>query len=613
MLLAVLALRLPFLNQAIQGDDVNYLYGAQHAQIDPLHPNHARYVYLGRLVDMRGQPHPPLNSWYLAALLAILGDVKEVPYHAAYILFSVIAAVSALSLARRFSPHPLAAALLFIVTPAFVVNGNSLESDLPFVAFWLLSIALFVKATDTHSIPLLLAASAAMSLGAMSAYQAVIMTPILLLYGRKWPASWLAALTAPAVVSAWQLYERFSSGALPVAVLAGYMQSYNLQAVEQKLKSAAALTGHLGWLVFPGLWIPGLGAIPFAIGGAFLDLNPLFWASFAIGAGIIIWCARNWRDFLAQWILIFFASALVIFFAGAARYLLPIALPVAILATRRLSLRWLYAGFACELALSVLLAVVNYQHWDGYRQFARALRKDSENKRVWVNGEWGLRFYLEQDGALPLMQGQVLHPGEIVVFSELAFPMRVSTGGGVLETMAQRDISSPIPLRLVALHGRSAYSSPIWGLRPLDVSTNIIDRVRAELAIERKPVLSVLPMNAPEAEQQIVSGIYGIENGQWRWMGAKGVVLLKPPGGPAKLTIRLFIPDPAPGRSVEAFVNGRRVASQTYAKPGAYTLESAPLDVSGESIDVTITIDKTFSTPGDQRQLGLILTAIALR
>jgi hypothetical protein len=43
----VLLLRLPFLNEAVQGDDVYYLYGAQHAQIDPLHPLHTHYAFLG--------------------------------------------------------------------------------------------------------------------------------------------------------------------------------------------------------------------------------------------------------------------------------------------------------------------------------------------------------------------------------------------------------------------------------------------------------------------------------------------------------------------------------------------------------------------------------------
>src|SRR5580692_4619289 len=102
VVLFVLALRLPFLNQAIQGDDPYYLYGAEHAQIDPLHPAQARYLFQGDLVDMRGFPHPPLNSWILAAPLAVLGDVYEKQFHFRYILWSVIAAVATWSLARRF-------------------------------------------------------------------------------------------------------------------------------------------------------------------------------------------------------------------------------------------------------------------------------------------------------------------------------------------------------------------------------------------------------------------------------------------------------------------------------------------------------------------------------
>ena len=128
-----------FLHQAVQGDDPYYLYGAEHAQIDPLHPASARYIFQGDLVDMRGHPHPPLDSWILAGLLAVFGDVREVPFHFAYILFSLIAALSMWSLARRFCERPLLATLVFIAVPAFVVNGNSFEADLPFLAFWMLA------------------------------------------------------------------------------------------------------------------------------------------------------------------------------------------------------------------------------------------------------------------------------------------------------------------------------------------------------------------------------------------------------------------------------------------------------------------------------------------
>ena len=62
VLAAVVLLRVPFLNQAIQGDDPTYLAMAEHALMEPLHPAHAMYVFQGDLVDLRGHPHPPLNA-----------------------------------------------------------------------------------------------------------------------------------------------------------------------------------------------------------------------------------------------------------------------------------------------------------------------------------------------------------------------------------------------------------------------------------------------------------------------------------------------------------------------------------------------------------------------
>lgn len=594
----------------MQGDDVLYLTEAEHAQIEPLHPKHTEYVFMGREIDMRGQSHPPLNAWVLATLLATFRDIREIPFHAAYILFSLIAAFSALALARRFSPHPLLATLLFIATPVFVVNGTSLEADVPFAAVWLAATALYVWAVD-HRSPRVLAASAlAMALAGICAYQSVLLTPILFLYGRKWRTAGLAALTPIAALGVWQLFERFSTGALPAGLLAGYMQSYGLEVAGQKLKSAVALTGHLAWLVFPTLWLPPLITLPVAIGAAFYDANPLFWASIAIGAGILIWCASHWREFPAQWVLIFFAGALVIFFAGSARYLLPIALPIAILATQRASPRLLQASLACGVMLSLALAWVNYKHWDGYRQFARTLAKDVQTKRTWINGEWGLRYYFESEGGLALAQGQAIHPNEMVVTSELSYPIPFTTGGGVLATTAQRILTSRVPLRVVALHGRSAYSTTMFGLRPFDISLAPIDQVRAEILIPRKPELTGLPMNAPQAEQQIVSGIYQLENGQWRWMSQSATVLLKPPSQPEPLWVRFVIPEAAPARQVTVELNDHPVGTQNYSGPGSYTLSTPPQNPGGDSVTVTIRVDKSFSVQGDSRTLGVILTAV---
>jgi len=609
----VLALRLPFLHQAIQGDDVFYLYGAEHALIDPLHPTHVHYAFLGQLVDMRGHPHPPFDVWLLGALIAMFGFVAEVPFHAAFIPFSLIAAWSALWLARRFSKRPLAATLLFLAAPVFVINGNSFESDLPFVGFWLASIALFVGAVDRRSIRWLAASAVAMTLAIFTAYQAIVLVPILLLYGRKWKPAWLAVCVAPAAIAGWQVFERLSSGALPAAVLSGYLQSYGLQASLLKARNGAALTVHLAWLIFPVLpvlalglarrWLYGLVVLAMA-GGAFIDPNPLFWLSLGIGVLILLWCLEHVHEFLAQWILIFFGAALIIFFAGSARYLLPVALPLAILASDRLKVLWLYVGISLSLALSTALAVENYQIWDGYRQFALERRHEAETKRVWVNGDW-LRFYLESEGALPYLMGQPLHPGEMVVSSEYGAHLP----GGARTTVAERTITSSIPLRLFSMNAKSAYSTTLFGLRPFDVSSAPVDLLRAQVVVEKKPQLESLSMNSAASAEQIVSGIYDIENGQYRWMSGKAVLLLKAPARPAPLEIRFYIPEQATARQVTVQAGDTVVASQTYAGPGTYSLTTQPVPpASSGSVTVTITVDKTFSVEGDRRELGMVLT-----
>ena len=191
----VLLIRLPFLNQAIQGDDHIYITEAQHALIDPLHPSDVKYVFLGDEVDLRGHSHPPGNAWPLAALLVIFGDVKEMPFHAAYIMFSLIAMWAGWSLAGRLGgaddwrlvrgrppgrpapslsevSSPVWACLLFLAVPTFIVNGTSLEADLPFLAFWLASIALFLSRR-------FVIAALTMAAATMLAYQAVLLVPIL--------------------------------------------------------------------------------------------------------------------------------------------------------------------------------------------------------------------------------------------------------------------------------------------------------------------------------------------------------------------------------------------------------------------------------------------------
>lgn len=560
----VLLLRLPFLNQAIQGDEDTYLKEAAHALVDPWHPARTMYVWRGEEVDLRGHSHPPLNAWILSGLIALVGSVKEVPFHAAYVLFSLIAAVSMWSLAQRFSPRPLWATLLFLAVPPFVVNGNSLETDLPFLAFWMAAVAFFCARR-------LALAAAAMALATMVAYQAIFLTPILgvyvWLYRRRDRAAWITLATPFVMVAVWQAFERLTTGALPASVLGGYFAKYGFQAVEAKLSNALMLFIHSWFIVFP----------------------PLIW---------FLW--RKGREpFLLAWIVIFFCGAVVVFFAGSARYLLPMAAPVAMLVSHA-PVRWLVVGFAAQMSLSIGLAAMNYQHWDAYRKFSSRV---PEARRVWVNGELGMRHYLEDAGALPLTKRQELRTGDIVVTSEMT---RVRELTSPTVPIAQMEIRPSIPLRLIGLESKSGYSTVSAGFWPFGFSQGVIDRVRALKVIERKIELIYLPMNAPEASDQIISGIYSLEENRYRWMARSAVVAVRNPVNPTALRADFDIPQPARARHISMLLDGRMIAEQTYSGPGSFSLTAGPVNGSL----VTIEVDQTFFAPGDSRELGIVLKGI---
>jgi hypothetical protein len=606
----VLALRLPFLNQAVQGDDVLYLEEAAHTQIEPLHPMHFKELYLGQWLDMRGQSHPPLDGWILGALLAVSGTVREVPFHLAYTLFSLMAAMAMWSLARRFSEKPLIATLIFCAVPAFVINGNSLETDVPFLALWMAAIALFVRAVDSGSMLALAGSAAAAALSGLIAYQSVLLTPVLAAYlwtqRKRWTPAWIATLAAPAALAGWQLFEFASTGTMPALVLAGYLRSFHFESQAAKSRAAVALIAHLGWVASPlvalsllrkaGNWRWILAGLAAAIAAVF-DPNPLFWIS--IGCGIWWLAFSVQKGFLGWWILIFFAGAVGVFFAPSARYLLPIAAPVAILAADAVSPRIAAIAIPLQFALSIALATVNYQHWDGYRTFARGLQNQSAARRVWINSELGFRHYLEEDGGLPMALGQTIQAGDMVVSSSLFGPLPVAA---TIAPLAQAEVTSAIPLRLISVGGRASYSGLSLGLLPFEISSRPIDTVRAGIAVE--PKLSFIDPTDPQALPQMIEGLF--PDG---WMSREAKVLLKTPDTPQPLDVTLYVAPVSVARHVRLAVDGRTVLEKDLPAPGVYTLSAEPTP-GAQSVLVTITVDKTFTAPPDVRELGVKINGV---
>ena len=314
------------------------------------------------------------------------------------------------------------------------------------------------EGVDTDSSWMLGASAISAGVAALGAYQAVALTPILAAYlilrKVRRVSAWLATLAAPALLAAWQLWERLSSGALPVTMLAGYLTSFEVLA--NKTRGAAALVVHLGWMICPVILIslmPKSGrwrwilAIAAAAAAALYDSNPFFWVTFACGVWMLAYC---WgKGFLGWWVAIFFAGAVVVFFAGSARYLLPIAAPVAMLVANEARPRWrlrgVHWGWLWRLpwrgsTISTGMATASL----------RSLAKDAHERRVWVNGEWGLRYYLEAEGAVAIDKGQTVQTGEMVASSSLAVPVAV---GAPLARIRETEIRPTLPLRLISLSG----------------------------------------------------------------------------------------------------------------------------------------------------------------
>jgi hypothetical protein len=183
-------------------------------------------------------------------------------------------------------------------------------------------------------------AAFAMAAAAMMAYQALFLIPILFLWDR--PPGLSAGrqarrpvlLTPLIVFVGWQLFTRLTTGTMPAGKLAEYFSTYALQAIQHKLQNALMLFIHSWWIVFPAL-VPATAALA--------------------------WKRRREPDtcFLLAWIGIFFACALAVFFAGSARYLLPMSAPVALVASR-LPFNCLSTSFGELLSLVLALYTVNY-------------------------------------------------------------------------------------------------------------------------------------------------------------------------------------------------------------------------------------------------------------
>ena len=146
LVLLVLAGSLPFINQAFHIDDRIYLEIANNILNNPLFPYDYPLIFEGLTTDdAASHSHLPLVSYYLALVKLTTGSEKEWVHHLAFLVFPVLAVLGFYDLTQHYVRSSLSTACLLLVSPSFLVLAHTLMTDVPLLAFWILSLSFFLR------------------------------------------------------------------------------------------------------------------------------------------------------------------------------------------------------------------------------------------------------------------------------------------------------------------------------------------------------------------------------------------------------------------------------------------------------------------------------------
>ncbi len=147
--------------------------------------------------------------------------------------------------------------------------------------------------------------------------------------------------------------------------------------------------------------------------------------------------------------------------------------------------------------------------------------------------------------------------------------------------------------------------------------------IREEAGGAETVLLSSVNVADPKAEEQLIDGFHGLENGAWRWTAQRFAVALQPPGnhaGSSFLEMRFTVPEVIAqrfgGAKILARVNGSELAPESFAGQGEFVYsKEVSADVLGdEPARVEFEIENAVPAGEiDLRELGVIVTSIALK
>ena len=538
LVLACLALLLPFVNKPLHIDDPMYVWAAEHILERPLDP-YGFDVSWGIAVRPMSavMKNPPLVCYYLAAVMAVFGR-SEVALHVAMLLPAVGVVLGTYELARELGSEALMAAAATLVTPVFLVSATTVMSDVAMLCAYVWAVWFWVRGLRTGRAGLLIAASALVAVSALTKYFGITLIPLLAAYAlvrTRRAGAWLLPLLIPlAALAAYQLatkqlygrgllfdaagyatQQRWAGGPPLVAtVLKGLAftggccaATFALAAAATPLRALLATgVGAAAALAAVALDPVARGLVDFP-GGAVVLVQVVFWAG--AGAALLamlarrLWAARDAQAMLlALWIGGTFCFAVFVNWSVAGRSILPMAPAAAIVvaslwssrtspaaAVARRSNRRAWVGLAVVAVLSLVIAIADASLARSQRRAAAELaaKFGTRTPQLWFGGHWGFQHYL-RDAAMPIDVERInLAPGDIVIHPENNTAV-VPLPPGSVRRIDGREYAV-FPLATTTLPGRAGFYSDVFG--PLPFFIGPVPRERYHVGVVERPVTRV--------------------------------------------------------------------------------------------------------------------------
>lgn len=501
---------LPFINKAYHIDDPLFIWAARQIQTNPLD-------FYGFDVNWYGVPmpmhevmkNPPLTSYYLAVTAALLGW-SEPALHTAMLLPTVMAGLGALALARRLSPHPQLAAVIFAVAPATIICAGSVMSDMPMLALWLWAMVFWVDGLQRDHLPRLLLAGVLIAAAALTKYFAISLIPLLLVHGslvKRRPGIWLFGLLLPLVLLGgyqWITLGMYGRGLLlDAASYARDITRSRPQSLMAGLLVLLAFTGACAlpvWFVAVRMWsrrarwgwlgaITALAAIvtlmpPRNVPG-FRDDVAMDWplalqvAIAAIGGMMIVLLAlrdvARHRD-ASSWLLLLWVAGTMVFtgfvnWTISARNLAPLLPALGILVARAEPPRgtaWLVLP---ALIISMMAAWADASLANVGRVAPQRLtalyRAESP---LWFEGHWGFQYYMQESGHRAVAFNDArIKVGDLVIRPRNNTNVLPLPKDSATPERMERFAVFPWMTTMDVRHGGAFYSS-VWGPMPFVIA-----------------------------------------------------------------------------------------------------------------------------------------------